>query len=351
MNLIALVMIARNESRCIERSLKTVQPWVDDMVVLDTGSTDRTVELAQACGARVFHFDWVDDFSAARNAALALTSAHWRLVMDADEWLESGAEVFQSLRTQPPNFIGQVTIRSFFDQGITGVEQSSARLSRILPAGVQYEGRVHEQPVSHLPHRRLPLVLGHDGYLPEPMKTKAGRNQSLLRLSLESTPDDAYLQYQLAKDLEIHGLFEQAAPWYDKAYAAAGRQVPWRHDLVLRRLFTLKKIGDVERAVILCQEELPHWQHSPDFYFTMGDVFLDCALHDSTRVHELLPMIEFCWQRAIEIGDTPDLPDSVMGRGSFLAAHNLAVFHEALGHTAEARKWQEKSATMRSSLS
>ena len=345
---IALVMIARNESRCLERSLKTIQPWVDDMVVLDTGSSDNTVEIARACGARVFHFEWVDDFSVARNAALALSHAPWRLMMDADEWLQSGGGVLQQLRTQMPTFIGQISICSFFNQGASGLETSFSRISRILPAGVQYEGRVHEQPISQWPIRRLPLVLAHDGYLPESMKAKKGRNQSLLHLSLERAPDDVYLQYQLGKELEIQGLFEQAAPWYEKAYNAASQEVPWRHDLVLRRLFTLKKLKQFEQALRLCQEEMPYWPHSPDFYFTMGDVFLDWAWQDSKQARELLPMIEGCWKQAIEIGENPDLLDSVMGRGSFLAAHNLAVFYQALGQTAEAHKWQEQSSAMRS---
>jgi len=72
---LALVVIARNEARAIERCLSSARPWVDEMVVLDTGSTDHTVALARACGARVHHFAWVDDFSAARNAALAHTDA------------------------------------------------------------------------------------------------------------------------------------------------------------------------------------------------------------------------------------------------------------------------------------
>ena len=347
MNSLALVMIARNESRCIERCLKSVREWVDEMVVLDTGSTDDTVDIAKACGARVAHFEWIDDFSAARNAALALTQAPWRLVMDADEWLETGGEALRDLRLKNPDFVGQITVSSFFEQGTSGLERSPSCLSRIVPAGVLYAGRVHEQPVSDLPRVRLPVVLAHDGYLPEPMKSKEGRNQYLLRLSLASTPDDAYLQYQLGKDLEIRGLFEQASPWYEKAYEASQMQAPWRHDLVLRRIFTLKKLGNFEQAVILSQSELPYWQHSPDFYFTMGDVFLDWALQDAVRAPELLPMIEACWQRAIQIGENPDLPDSVTGRGSFLAAHNLSVFHEALGHAAQAQEWRDKASAMK----
>jgi hypothetical protein len=70
---IALVLIARDEARAIERCLTSVRPWVDEMIVLDTGSVDDTPAIAARCGARVTHFAWIDDFAAARNAALDLT--------------------------------------------------------------------------------------------------------------------------------------------------------------------------------------------------------------------------------------------------------------------------------------
>ncbi len=350
MNRIALVMIARNEARCIERSLHSAKPWVDEMVVLDTGSLDDTVRLAQACGARVGHFAWVDDFSAARNAALALTDAPWRLVMDADEWIELGTEAFATLRARPADFIGQVVVSSEFDQTPHSVERAPSWLSRVLPHGVRYSGRVHEQPESDLPRVRLPLVLAHDGYRAHLMPAKAGRNAHLLQLALDGQADDPYLQYQLGKDFEVRGAFDQAAPWYDKALVGAPMEASWRHDLVLRALFTLKKLCAFEAALALAQREQGHWSHSPDFYFALGDLFLDWAYQDAGRAPQLLPMIESSWLQAIEIGERAELPDSVRGRGSFLAAHNLAVLYDSLGQQASAQAWREREALMRAGV-
>ena len=75
MNRLDLVMIVRDEARCLERCLASARPWVDGIVVLDTGSVDATVEIARRHGARVAHFEWIDDFAAARNAALAESDA------------------------------------------------------------------------------------------------------------------------------------------------------------------------------------------------------------------------------------------------------------------------------------
>ena len=88
---LALVMIARNEARCIARALESARPHVDRMVVLDTGSADATPEIAAHLGAEVGRFAWCDDFAAARNAALEMADADWVLMLDADEWLEGAA--------------------------------------------------------------------------------------------------------------------------------------------------------------------------------------------------------------------------------------------------------------------
>jgi glycosyltransferase involved in cell wall biosynthesis len=348
MNAVALVMIVRDEARCLARALASARPWVDEMVVVDTGSIDATPQIAREAGARVRRFDWIDDFSAARNHALAQTEAPWRLLLDADEWIAEGAEALAALRTAAPDFVGMVRIASRIDAGPGGAQEDAPSwLPRVLPRGVLYEGRIHEQPQAGLPRRPLPLVLGHDGYLGVQMRAKRGRNQRLLELALAERPDDAYLRYQLGKDFEVREDFGAALPHYERAFAANETQAAWRHDLVLRLLFTLKRLRRFEDALQVAQAEMPRWGASPDFFFTLGDLLLDWALAEPARAAELLPMIESSWLRAVEIGERPELPDSVRGRGSFLAAHNLAAFHASLGRDDEAQRWRERAAQWR----
>lgn len=340
---IALVMIVRNEARCLARCLDSVRAHVDDMLVLDTGSTDDTPAIAERHGARVAHFKWVDDFSAARNAALALVDAPWRLVLDADEWLVSGGEVLAALRTSAPDQVGLINVdsRTRDERGV--VQHAPSWLPRVLPRGVQYAGRIHEQPLSALPRRRLDLHIGHDGYLPEHLQPKQGRNRALLSSALAEHPDDAYWRYQLGKDFEVHGDHAQALPHYQAAWMCGESGASWRHDLLLRLLFTLKKLAHFEAALELAAAEQPHWQHSPDYFFTLGDVLLDAALARPAQAADWLPLIEQAWLRAIEIGERADLPDTVRGRGSYLAAHNLAAFHDSMGNTAAAAMWRQRA--------
>ncbi len=344
---LALVMIVRNEARCLARCLASARPWVDEMVVLDTGSTDATREIAASGGARVLSAAWPDDFSAARNLALSHTTAPWRLVLDADEWIGTGGACLAALRTRAPEFIGLVTVNSETEGAGGEAQQAPGWLPRLLPAGAHYEGRIHEQPAGAWPRERLPLVVGHDGYLAAVQQAKAGRNERLLRLALAEHPGDAYLVYQLGKDLEVRSRFAEALPLYWQAHRGGEPAAAWRHDLVVRLIFTLKKERRFADAIALASDEMVRWSDSPDFFFTLGDLLLDWALAEPARAAELLPQIEASWQRAVAIGERPELPDSVRGRGSYLAAHNLAAFHQSLGQAGPAALWRERAASWR----
>lgn len=347
MNRIALVVIARNEARCIQRCLHSAQAWVDEMWVLDTGSSDATPALARDCGARVAAFDWCDDFSAARNAALALTDAPWRLVLDADEWISGSAAGLHAVRAQAPDFIGMLKVISQVEDHSGRRQQAPSWLPRLLPAGVAYAGRIHEQPVGSLPRQRVQLHVLHDGYQCSLRAAKEGRNRRLLERALTEQPDDHYLRYQLGKDHEVRGEYGLAERHYAQAWPGCSLQAAWRHDLVVRRLFTLKKLARFDLACELAEVEMQRWPQSPDFYFTLGDLLLELAAQQPARAGDLLPMIEASWLRSIEIGEQPGLADSVSGRGSWLPAHNLALFHASLGNAGLAQQWREREAGLR----
>ncbi len=347
MSSLALVMIARDEARCIERCLRSAAPWVDEMWVLDTGSVDDTPALARHHGAQVVSWHWRDDFAAARNAALQLTGCDWRLVLDADEWISAGAEALHSWRRSASPRIGLVRVASLIDVAQGGVQQAPSWLPRLLPRGVQYHGRVHEQPATALPRQRLALQVGHDGYLPAQMARKGTRNRRLLQQALRADVNDAYLLYQLGKDFEVHGEFDAAAPLYERAQATADPCAGWLHDLVLRHLFTLKRLARFEAAMALAESQMALWAHSPDFFFALGDLLLDWAAAQPQHASMLLPMIESSWLRALDIGENPALQDTVQGRGSFLAAHNLAVLYDGLGDMAKAHTWRERALRLR----
>ncbi|MEO7335901.1 MAG: glycosyltransferase family 2 protein [Caldimonas sp.] len=340
---IALVLIARNEAGCIQRCLASARPWVDDLLVLDTGSTDATIALARSAGARVESFRWIDDFAAARNRALELADADWNLVLDADEYLTLGGAEVAALRGTAPGFVGAIRVDSELDAAGSGTHASSW-ISRVLPRGVHYAGLIHEQPVHRLAVRRLAVHASHEGYRPQALLSKQGRNRALLERALQVAPSDGYLLYQLGKDHSVYARHEEAAACYERAAASTDALDPCAHDLLVRWLFALKKCGRHEQAVALAESHMSTWQGSPDYWFTVADLLLDWSCEQPAQATALLPMIEASWQRCLEIGERPDLEGAVHGRGSFLAARNLALLSESLGRTEEARHWLERSA-------
>lgn len=332
---IAATLIVRNEARCITRCLESVRPWVDHMVVLDTGSTDDTVALAQRCGAQVHHLDWPDDFSAARNHGLALSDADWNLVIDADEWIASGGETLRTWCDGPAR-LGALCIRSSFDLSDTAAVPSTlpatrSWIARLLPRGVRYEGRIHEQPVSYLPVERIDLHLDHDGYMAAQADAKRDRNRPMLLAELRDDPGNAYILYQLGKEAEARKAYTQASRYYDRAFARAPDDAAWRHSLLIRHLHCLGQSGGVEEAIAIAEQQLEKWQDSPDFFFVLGNLLMDRAMSDpANALDEWLPLAATMWERCLAIGERPELEGSVEGRGSYLAQHNLDVMRQQL---------------------
>ena len=344
---LALVVIARDEAGCIGDCLDSAAAHVDRMIVLDTGSVDETATIAAQCGASVHHYTWDDDFAAARNAALALSSADWNLVLDADERIAGGADQLRREILGADRFIGLVPVASEFELQ-DNIETATSWLPRILPAGVRYRGRIHEQPVSDLRRVRLPLEIRHTGYRQSELGHKEGRNRALLLRMLEDSPEDAYLLYQTGKDLEVYGHFDEAVGYYEKALARSTQSDPFRHDLVLRMIYSLKRADQLERGIRFAEQEMPHWQHSPDYFFALGDLLLEWATRNPAQaLQDILPMVESSWSKCLEIGEQPALEGSVHGRGSHLAAHNLAVLYDGLGDTRQAQHYRDLAASMR----
>jgi glycosyltransferase involved in cell wall biosynthesis/tetratricopeptide (TPR) repeat protein len=208
-NRLSVCLIVKNEEKFLAPCLKSVHGLAAQIIVLDTGSTDRTVEIAREFGAEIYSFAWCDDFAAARNAALEHATGDWVLMLDADEELPPAqhAALLADLKKSstlahrlPLVNAGQNDGRSFVP-----------RLFRNAP-GVYYSGRIHEQVFpSLLPHCKnwgLKTALGtaeilHHGYTQEMVhdRNKIERNLKLLRQAVEENPADVNLVMNLGLEL------------------------------------------------------------------------------------------------------------------------------------------------------
>lgn len=363
---LAVALIVRDEERCLDGCLHSLQPalrrgLIRELVVVDTGSVDRTIEIARSHGAAVHQVAWEDDFAAARNEAVARTSTDWVLMLDADEWLEDDAvEALAAVTLSPPTYVGEIEVTSAIEvrteSGLgaphgESLTTSTSWVPRLLPRGVRWSGRVHEQPDWNGPVIRTAIRIGHDGYAPQARSRKRGRNAALLRTEVDANPRDPYLLRHLGRALESDAegpdQFAQAGEVYLRALETISADAPERHDLVVRLLFTLGQAGRTSEAIELAERELPLWTDSPDFHFCLGDLLLSHGLAHPEAAPHLIGVIEGAWLHCLELGDRPDLVGAVAGRGSHLAAYNLAVLYEAIGDEAKAADFHQRSRDLR----
>ena len=337
---LALVMIVRNEGATIARCLRSARDFVDEMILLDTGSTDDTVAIASGLGAKVMHWAWRDDFAAARNEALAQSQADWNLILDGDEWIAGdGAILRQAIQAQAVEgcFVGRLPVKSQLEasDGDGGIAAPPACftswLPRLLPRGVRYEGRIHEQPQSDLPRRDLQVEIGHDGYLPEQKLRKKGRNRQLLLLALAEDPENAYLNYHLGKDYDVYNEFSEAIPCYERALRSVQAGQGWRIDLIVRILVCLRAVGHDDLAYQLAQDEMQNCQQSPDFFFLLAHLNISLARKNPEQaLGKYLPMARLSLQFCLNLGERPDIEGAVFGRGSHAATALLALLDQSL---------------------
>lgn len=334
-------MIVRNEARCLARCLQSISTAVDEIVVVDTGSTDNTVEIAKSFNAKISHFDWINDFSAARNFALQQATGDWILVFDADEF--AGESLRDEIRefVRGPCAIGRLKIVSDFRRNGAAF-RSQSFVSRLFPRGdgAHFEGRIHEQIISPLPRFNLHGELSHDGYLET---EKSGRNVNLLLAELKQKPDSAYLLYQLALEYTTLEQTENAFQCLQRALAGVKSGDPFAPNVVVDLLYaamTFKKFGAGVDAIGQWEKRLEDF---PDFHLARGLFFMNLVRSNPAKYAGELPKIEQSFRRCLALGETEKYK-SVRGSGTFLANYNLGLFYQVFGNIAAARQCFESAA-------
>lgn len=326
-------LIVKDEEPCIEKCLKSIRSHVDEIIVVDTGSTDNTVKIAEKYTDKVLNVEWVNDFSAARNFSIKNATHDWIFVLDADnevtEWDEKAVGEF--IEQNDPRKVGNAKIISLFEEGgfkKKNIERENKLFNRQY---YRYEGIIHEQvrAVNSCAFERsdVDITMLHSGYQDDEVqrKQKAARNISMLKQSIEQNGESCYLVYQLGKAYELDKNYGESLKCYSKAITFIDNfQYAYVRKLIISYGYALLNKKDFNSAIAI-EKYKNYYGNNPDYNFLLAYIYMMNAQF-SKAVHTFLKC-------------TTEKGEEIEGVTSWLPFYNIGVIYECLGNKTEALKY------------
>ncbi len=287
---ISQCMIVKNEEKNIEKALSWGKGVVSEQIVVDTGSTDRTVELAEKMGAKVYHFEWIDDFSAAKNFAISKAKYEWVALLDADEYFsEEDAKkllfYIRQLNDTKYDIIATAWVH-INNEGRVIAVGTQTRIFRNVP-GLRYKNRIHEQitPIDGRPHPPVDatteLSIFHTGYGEAENKTKTSskRNLHMIQAELKDRPDDYDMLGYLGDELYSMYKLDDAKEAFHKAISLMPEYLP-EHDMrsditfvKLLEILSLEFLSDDAEIVSVYNDAVKRLPKESDFDYMIGKYY------------------------------------------------------------------------------
>jgi tetratricopeptide (TPR) repeat protein len=312
-------MIVRDEEEFLGPCLESVRGVVDEIVVVDTGSNDRTVEIAQQHGARIIQHAWGDHFAEARNRGLAAARGDFVLQLDADERLDPAAgRAIREAVARDDFDLGLVSFIDMDETGRSARQWQAPRVFRRTP-GARFFGRVHEQVALQCAEIRrtiIPATVLHFGYTPALYlsRRKTERSERLLRLALDDAESRDpviranYLYHlaQLGQGRELFERFADYARFVCDEWGAEPPAVPWVSGGLVQHCILLSDQGRHLEAVPLANELLARYGEAPLLRFVLARAAAaggDFAAADRELAEVLRPDPQLSLEHSLYGGD------------------------------------------------
>ncbi len=278
---LTLCMIVRNEEAQLPRCLDSVKSIVDEMIIVDTGSTDRTIEIAEQYGAKVFRHQWSNDFAAARNAGLEKASGDWILVLDADEVLDSyGCELLPLYMTHPgiEGILFQLHNDLNENRGWEIMVNPVLRMFRNR-SEYRYRYPIHEQVIDSIAANsegaalgQTELVIHHDGYGQKQLQTKQKirRNRAALEQVLEKEPHNAFHLFNMGVNYCQTHEHDKAVDCFRQSRLYGPQESPFRSAAYLHEIMSLFHLQQITEALLTAEAGIKEYEDYADLYHWQG---------------------------------------------------------------------------------
>jgi glycosyltransferase involved in cell wall biosynthesis/Tfp pilus assembly protein PilF len=283
-------MIVKNEEEMLHRCLKSVKDFVDEIIVVDTGSTDQTVEIAKRFGAQVFHHAWEDNFSKHRNQSLQYATGEWFIYLDADEEIieETGPLIRTAIQCET---VDSITIE--FISLYAGGERSYHTQQRIFRTdkGIHFEGRIHNRIVGVKKTRLYPIKVRHHGYnvAPKNAELKHERRIRILKREIKEDPENPVHHHYLAASYLSEPDYRRGAEEALLAIELADKKgegddffYAWTHYIAATSLYQL---GRFDEARKICRSGINRFPDDPDIYFVSCQIAFHKNENDQLDCH------------------------------------------------------------------
>lgn len=335
--LIGVVMIVKDEEDMIRACLDSVINLVDEIVIVDTGSVDETVDIARTYTNKVYNIPWQEDFSAARNFAIDKCSCKWVLSLDADERLGTVAGDLRELITNTDSEAFFVPLRNYISpSGSDFNEIGVLRLFRNLPQ-YRFVGKVHEQirivDQELVRYSNYPIII-HSYIEPGRRQNKRRRNINMITEQLKNQPvNQVFLKYYLGCEWLGLGKYRKACECFWYAYEKLDRTHIFFRSSVTRSLIAcLRNLGKLEEALALCMRETEVYPEYTDLFFDGGVVLEQMGEYEIARR----------WFKvAVDLGTLCISYQHSNGTGDFLAYYHLGHCCQMIGKPEEASQYYQ----------
>lgn len=344
---ISLCMIVKDEEELLPQCLESVKSIVDEIIMVDTGSSDQTMEIARRYGARVVQYEWQDNFAEARNQGLNLATGEWILWLDADEKMDKhqGKKLKSLLHkgiSMAPSAVGvQFILCNYFENKIE--QLPVLRMVRNLPEH-RFKAVIHEQMQFFTPRvnsnpvvYQVDIQIHHYGYMRKRIhqKNKIERNIRLLHKASQQEPSNMSYHYYLAIEFYRCNRLSEALFHFNRLLQSSSHYP----DVMIADTYRFKckvlvLLGQHENLIRCSKEGIGTFKNYVDLYHFQAQ-----GLYALGRTAEAIDVL----QQVVQIDSMPENLNYTIGYGSYLSYYELGNLYEVLGDGQQANHCYNKA--------
>lgn len=318
---VSLCMIVKNEEHHLRKCLESISSQIDEIIIVDTGSTDSTLTIAGDFGAKVFHYDWREDFADARNFSISFAKSDYVLVLDADEYIDFDSSLQETIKSEKDYYI--INFKNYMDGGYVSNHQAIRLFKN--NRGLKYYGKIHEhlniEEIDNLSVTFAEFIIHHDGYKKETYnsKSKFDRNLKILSKEVEEYPT-GYNLFNLGVQQKVGREYDKALKSLKKSFALSKDQIylPYLLFIMGECLFELERHKE---GIKLMNDSIDLFPDYTGYYYLNGLFYEKLSFFKAAEEN---------FVKCTELGEVKNF-QSLDGVGSYLAYIKLSEVQQKQG--------------------